>query len=489
MYNILWSYNPLNHEVICYNVIATELQTKNTVKTFDSKFLFNVKTLNSNETEISSNDSDLGAILFPELAMPVTTNCHVTRFQAAINLLCCLDTLTIAHDLQMTAVKEEIEDRQMVAGKQYSKEDFQSVNRFENHGGGWGYSGHSIEAIRFMADTDILLGGFGLFGGRGEYTAKLKLLDIGPDGGEQEIDGELLAETEEVPYECGPRQKYPLLFDDPVQLQAHRWYVAWCRISGPSSDCGSSGQAMVTTEDQVLFYFKSSKKSNNGTDVNAGQIPQLLYKIITPETHTAPRQLEIVEPVHILSKEFSRTVTRECFQSLLSLLQWSWNTFKWGVVEGQSIKNLYTNLELERLVYICRASLRLINTYTNEIYPSQINKKIPLENVHLAESVGDVRTLLKQILSDNLPILLNKKANKTKNFAPNIFMMNGILEECHQTFVACFHAFYPTAYLRWNCLCDLLLEIDKVRHFWKIHYISFSFRNLTKHHLLIVKDY
>uniref|UniRef100_A0AAR5Q5P7 PHR domain-containing protein n=1 Tax=Dendroctonus ponderosae TaxID=77166 RepID=A0AAR5Q5P7_DENPD len=91
--------------------------------------------------------------------------------------------------------------------------------RFESHGGGWGYSGHSIEAIRFMADTDILLGGFGLFGGRGEYTAKLKLLDIGPNGGEQEVDGELLTETEEVPYECGPRQKYAMLFEEPVQLQ------------------------------------------------------------------------------------------------------------------------------------------------------------------------------------------------------------------------------------------------------------------------------
>lgn len=76
-----------------------------------------------------------------------------------------------------------------------------------------------------MADTDILLGGFGLFGGRGEYVAKLKLLDIGPDGGEQEGDGDLLAETEEIPYECGPRQKYPMLFDEPVPLQAHRWYV------------------------------------------------------------------------------------------------------------------------------------------------------------------------------------------------------------------------------------------------------------------------
>ena len=52
-------------------------------------------------------------------------------------------------------------------------------SRFDNHGGGWGYSGHSIEAIRFMVDTDILLGGFGLFGGRGEYVGKIKLFDIG----------------------------------------------------------------------------------------------------------------------------------------------------------------------------------------------------------------------------------------------------------------------------------------------------------------------
>lgn len=43
------------------------------------------------------------------------------------------------------------------------------------HGGGWGYSAHSVEAIRFSADTDILLGGLGLFGGRGEYTAKIKV--------------------------------------------------------------------------------------------------------------------------------------------------------------------------------------------------------------------------------------------------------------------------------------------------------------------------
>lgn len=46
------------------------------------------------------------------------------------------------------------------------------------HGGGWGYSAHSVEAIRFCADADILLGGLGLFGGRGEYTAKIKVTSL-----------------------------------------------------------------------------------------------------------------------------------------------------------------------------------------------------------------------------------------------------------------------------------------------------------------------
>ncbi|CAG9838821.1 unnamed protein product [Diabrotica balteata] len=446
IYNVLWSYSVMNNEFTAYNVIAAELQTLKNVNKPEGKYLSEIR--NIKDAKNIDRNVQLSSILSPELALPVTTNCYVTRFQAAINLLCCLDILTMSHDLQITAINETVDERCQMTGKQYSKEDFQAVNRFESHGGGWGYSGHSIEAIRFTADTDILLGGFGLFGGRGEYTAKLKLLDIGPEGGEQEIDGELLAETEEIPYEY-------------ARHSAHRWYVAWCRISGPSSDCGSSGQTMVTTEDQILFYFKSSKKSNNGTDVNAGQIPQLLYKIVTPENQSSPRQSDISEPIHILSKDFSRTVTRECFQSLLSLLQWSWNTFKWGIVEGHNHKVSYTSLELERLVYISRSSLRLICTYTNEIYPRHINKKMSLENVQLAECIGEVRTLLKQILSDNIPIVMqNKKSSRSNTLS--ISLMNNILDECHNTFVSCFHAFYPTAHLKWTCLCDLLSECNKV---------------------------
>lgn len=217
IYNVLWSYDASCNEISCYNVIVSELRTRNISKTNTNNLFFNVKMLTDGTH--TNRKALLGTILSPELAMPVTTNCLVTRFQAAINLLCCLDILTVSHDSQLLLPNEVSVERHLTTGRNYSREDFVAVNRFENHGGGWGYSGHSVEAIRFMADTDILLGGFGLFGGRGEYTAKLKLLDLGVEGGEQENDGELLAETEEIPYECGPRQKFPILFDEPIQLQ------------------------------------------------------------------------------------------------------------------------------------------------------------------------------------------------------------------------------------------------------------------------------
>lgn len=217
IFNVLWSYDVIYNEMSCYNVIANDLQVRSTPKMNTPNQFCNARILHDNTNK--NKKVLLSAILSPELALPVTANCLVTRFQAAINLLCCLDILTFTQDSQQMLLNKVSEERQLVSGKAYSREDFQAVNRFENHGGGWGYSGHSVEAIRFMADTDILIGGFGLFGGRGEYTAKLKLFDIGTEGGEQENDGELLIETEEIPYECGPRQKFPILFDEPVHLQ------------------------------------------------------------------------------------------------------------------------------------------------------------------------------------------------------------------------------------------------------------------------------
>ena len=55
-----------------------------------------------------------------------------------------------------------------------------------------------------MTDTDILLGGVGVFGGRGEYSVTVSVYEEVGDADVQG-EGELLVETDQVPYECGFR--------------------------------------------------------------------------------------------------------------------------------------------------------------------------------------------------------------------------------------------------------------------------------------------
>ncbi|KAK4298747.1 hypothetical protein Pmani_028926 [Petrolisthes manimaculis] len=450
VYNVLWSYDNTRGDVHCYNIIAAEAQRMTTT---------------------GLPEDSLRDLLSPELSLPILPEYQVSRAQVALHMLSCIDTMTWAHENGLTVVEDDPQTQTAI--RVYTKEDFTPVNRFESHGGGWGYSGHSIEAVRFMCDTDVLVGGFGLFGGRGEYMGKIKLFELGMEGGDQETDGELLSETEETPYECGARQKFPMLFDEPVPIQANKWYVAWARVSGPSSDCGSSGLSMVTTEDQVIFYFKSSKKSNNGTDVNAGQIPQLLYRVTGHDPSTTPRPLhDNSDPIPVLSKAFYLTVRNDVFQSLLDLLGWAWATLRSCVGEhashvGSSAGSpTVAMLDLQRLVYICSACLRLLRIYINEVYPNSVKSvRSNGEKGCLAESVADVRGLLRQMLSDPVPALHSSRKGKMRNgrdLGPLIRMVGAVMEECHKTFVSCFHAFYPTGQLKWACLCDLLLSRDVI---------------------------
>ena len=53
---------------------------------------------------------------------------------------------------------------------------------------------------------------------------------------------------------------------------------------------------------RVTFRFKSSKRSNNGTDVASGQIPEILYRIPEVEKETGV-------PIQLLDKSFSSTVS------------------------------------------------------------------------------------------------------------------------------------------------------------------------------------
>lgn len=80
-------------------------------------------------------------------------------------------------------------------------------------------------------------------------------------------------------------------------------------------------------------------------------------------------------------------------------------------------------------------------------------KKNNSENILIAECIGEVRALLIHILCDDLQL-------PNTNNAINSDILQ-IMEECDSTFIQCFNAFYPTQLLKWNCLCNLLNEMDK----------------------------
>ncbi|XP_025027421.1 E3 ubiquitin-protein ligase MYCBP2 isoform X2 [Python bivittatus] len=441
VYDVIWRFRPNTRELWSYNSVVADSRLPSAPDT-----------------------QSRCSILSPELALPTGSKALTTRSHAALHMLGCLDTLAAMQDLKMGVMNTEEESHAVM--KVYAKEDYSIVNRFESHGGGWGYSAHSVEAVRFCADTDLFLGGLGLFGGRGEYTAKIKLFELGPDGGDHETDGDLLAETDVLAYDCAAREKYAMMFDEPVLLQASWWYVAWARVSGPSSDCGSHGQASITTDDGIVFQFKSSKKSNNGTDVNAGQIPQLLYRLPTCDGSASKGKQQTSEPVHILKRSFARTVSVECFESLLSILHWSWTTLVLGVEELRGLKGFQytaTLLDLERLRFVGTCCLRLLRVYTCEIYPvSATTKAVVDESSRLADCIGKTRTLLRKILSEGVDHCMIKLDNDPQGYLTQpLSLLEAALQECHNTFTACFHSFYPTPALQWACLCDLLNCLDQ----------------------------
>lgn len=100
---------------------------------------------------------------------------------------------------------------------------------------------------------------------------------------------------------------------------------------------------------------------------------------------------------------------------------------------------------------------------------SATKTKVPSETTRLAECVGEVRLLLRQILSESnryQAAVVAKEGRPSSSSDGSTFetLRETILEECHRTFTQCFHAFYPTGNLKWICLCELLTTVDLVSY-------------------------
>lgn len=226
---------------------------------------------------------------------------------------------------------------------------------------------------------------------------------------------------------------------------------------------------MIINED-VGFHFKTSKKSNNGTDVNAGQIPSLLYNLAGSDHCIAPRIIDMGEPIITLTQNLSRKVTVPCFKSLIVLLTWSWDSFRDVLLETNGLVAInYHKLILmkhqKRLVYVIRACLRLVKSYVNEIFPQNCKKRLTHEYMAYLESIGEVKTLIQAIVAEETPScsMLPRRSLKTKTrscyvqFA--LELTTSILKEAHETTTACFHAFFPTPTLKWGHLCSMLHHV------------------------------
>lgn len=119
------------------------------------------------------------------------------------------------------------------------------------------------------------------------------------------------------------------------------------------------------------------------------------------------------------------------------------------------------------ILFVCRISLLMLCQYLKLTFILSASKKVPAEVPKLAECVADVRALLQHILSDRLPPAQVKPSfsgiaasSSTSALLGNY--LQSVLDECHETFLACYHAFYPSSQLKWRGLCDLLLTIDVV---------------------------
>jgi E3 ubiquitin-protein ligase MYCBP2 len=185
----------------------------------------------------------------------------------------------------------------------------------------------------------------------------IQVYESSESGDVKPTDDNLVVSTEEKGYSCERNKTFKSLFEHPVVLVANNWYLAHIKItspSGASTDAGSSGQAQVTGPDSVVFNFKNSRESNNGTDVGSGQIPEFLYRIpeFEQETDTS---------LQLLDKEFAVSVSPCGLQSLQNILEWSWN---------QLLSADDPNI-VDRLKIVVECSLSILSSHIKEVYPAK----------------------------------------------------------------------------------------------------------------------
>ncbi|XP_074597119.1 BTB/POZ domain-containing protein 1-like [Brevipalpus obovatus] len=153
----------------------------------------------------------------------------------------------------------------------------QVVSRFGRTDLRWGYSGTS-DRIRFVVDRRIYVVGFGLYGsihGPSDYECLIKIIHT--------TTGKELA-SNSTNFSCdGSSKTFRVMFKKPVEIHPNVNYTACATLKGSDSHYGTSGNRAVAVDlhgsGKITFQFSYSSGCNNGTCVEDGQIPEIIFCI------------------------------------------------------------------------------------------------------------------------------------------------------------------------------------------------------------------
>lgn len=151
----------------------------------------------------------------------------------------------------------------------------QTVCRFQQIESRWGYSGTS-DRIRFIVDRRIFVVGFGMYGsihGPSEYEVTIQIIHT--------ATGKVCASNDTSFTSDGTVNTFRVMFKEPVEVIPNTNYTAYATLKGPDSHYGTKGVRKVVVEcpsgDRATFQFTYAAGNNNGTSVEDGQIPEIIF--------------------------------------------------------------------------------------------------------------------------------------------------------------------------------------------------------------------
>uniref|UniRef100_A0A8C1SHY6 BTB (POZ) domain containing 2b n=2 Tax=Cyprinus carpio TaxID=7962 RepID=A0A8C1SHY6_CYPCA len=151
-----------------------------------------------------------------------------------------------------------------------------SITRFGQVESRWGYSGTS-DRIRFSVNRRIFIVGFGLYGsihGPTDYQVNIQILHT---------DSNTVLGQNDTGFSCdGSASTFRVMFKEPVEVLPNVNYTACATLKGPDSHYGTKGMRKVTHESsgsgtKTCFTFCYAAGNNNGTSVEDGQIPEVIF--------------------------------------------------------------------------------------------------------------------------------------------------------------------------------------------------------------------